>query len=255
MLLRLRDDILDTLPSNQLEAAILGLFTVVIAFQPAAVLLLLQQRGSILGASKGNAVSPFSSLLWKRIVDWVLIGLTFIIYIASMGNYAAYATAMDTGYSTRSFSAYMAASKGISYAGTALGLLLFLNVIITSIVLFVQAKRAQWTDPVTRRICHIGVPIFAIFALDWLIFTIYFANAVFYSADAVYTADLPEIIIEGVCRLGITTLLIFTMGLPGVEWVPTGGAPSYLETPGQWSNGKQEGNQPPFIPQQPYYQQ
>ncbi|KIM34029.1 hypothetical protein M408DRAFT_18990 [Serendipita vermifera MAFF 305830] len=157
ILLRLRDDILDSLTSNQINAAINGLWTMVVAFQPAAVLLLLQQRGSVLQASRGNTISVFSSLLWKRIVDWVLVVITFIMYIAYVGNYAAYLAGVESGsYSTSKYYAYLAASKGLSYTGTAFVLLMFLDVIITSIVLFIQSKRAQWTDPVKSNFLQYG---------------------------------------------------------------------------------------------------
>lgn len=255
ILTRLRDDILDSIATGQVNAALVGFFTVVVTFQPAAVLLLLQQRGSVLQASRGNAISVFPSLLWKRIVDWALIGLTFIIHISYVGNYAAYIAAIEAGYSSRTYSAYIAASKGLSYTLTAFFVLLCLDVIITSIVLFVQAKRAQWTDPVTRRICLIGVPLFAIYALEWLITTIYYGVTIFHTLEALYGANLADLIIESVCRLGITALLIVTMTLPGVEWVPVGGASGYPDTPGQWSDGTPVGNQPVFVPQQPYYQQ
>lgn len=235
--------------------ATLGITALVVAFQPAAVLFLLQQRGSVLQASKGNTISPFSSSLGKKIVDWVLVGLTFIVYIAYMGNVAAYATAADSGFSSASYLAYLAASRGLAYAGAAIFLLLCINVITTSIVLFVQAKQAQWIDLVTRYICLIIVPFFTVYGLESFIFTIYFGLVTFRSLEAGYTAVLVDFIIRGFIQLAITTLLIVTMSLPGVEWVPAGGPSSYLDTTGKWSNGKPEGNHPVFVLQPPYHQQ
>lgn len=265
VLTRVTWGILDSISGNKLSLAITGIFTVVIAFQPASVLWLLHQRGSVLRTSRENTVSPFSSLLWKRIVDWVLVGITFVIYIAAMAVSVALAVALENNAPGRVYTQYLEASRGLSHTITGLILLICIDIVVTSLVVFFQVKRAQWNDPIIRRLCQVIVPLFAVYGLQWLIFDIYYEVAVSPTFESRYTASLVGIIIEGISRLGITYVLIVTMSLSGVQWVLVGGAPSYLGTSEKpWVASKVDGSQPystpqqqplPLYPHQPYYQQ
>lgn len=143
-------DLSSSIP-NKISVCITACFTIVAPFLSAVVLWILQSRGAVLRASKNSTISPLSSLLWKRIVDWVLVGITFILYIASMGNFAAFVTAVETSYvSSAAYQRYSKTSQGLSHTILAFLLLLCIDIVATSITLFVQAKRAQWTDPVRK---------------------------------------------------------------------------------------------------------
>lgn len=254
VLTRIRYDYLDVLTANQISVAATGCFTVIAAFQPAVVLWLLQQRGSVMKASKGNALRPFSYRLWKRILDWALVGTLFIIYITFMANNATYVVAIENGTSNRIYNRFLNTSQGLSRAIIALILLSCIDVGVTSIVLFVQAKRAQWNDPVIRRLCQIIVPLFVIYGTLCLTFHIVYSVVVFKTTYSLYGANLAELVLIAMSRVGITTTLVVIMSLAGVQWTPEPMLPSYPESSGQqWSNSKHEETLLASVPQQSYY--
>lgn len=47
-----------------------------------------------------------------------------------------------------------------------------------------------------------------------------------------YNVRLAEVIVEGICRLGVTAAIISTMVVPGVQWIPTASlAPGFVQYP------------------------
>ena len=129
----------------QFSNGIRVLYAFALAFQPGVVLYLAHQRGALLRASR--EITPFPSQIWKKIADWVLVAITFLISIASVLNSAFYYNARYNG-SLQTSEDYVQANRGLSHAIVAISILLAINVVVSVIVLFVQGKQARWNDQV-----------------------------------------------------------------------------------------------------------
>jgi len=108
------------------------------AFIPAVVLYLVHQRGDILRAVRGNTTAPLATHLWKRILDWALTGLTFVMAIAAMGVYSDYLNSLVL--------ALHRTYLDLGHAAVAFATLLCIDVFISVIVQFVQGKDTQPAD-------------------------------------------------------------------------------------------------------------
>lgn len=104
-----------------------------------------------------------------------------------------------------------------------------------------------------------AVPLFVLYAAELLFFDIFtLAGSPIYDTLAF---NLANVIVDGVIEISITTVLILTMTLPGVQWTPQTVAPETAGVLGtQWgtpnSGWKQPypnagWNQPGYNPQQP----
>jgi len=101
-----------------------------------------------------------------------------------------------------------------------------------------------------------AVPLFVLYAAELLFFDIFtLAGPSDYDALAF---NLANVIVDGVIEISITAVLILTMTLPGVQWIPQMVAPATAGV--QWgtpnSGWKQPypnagWNQPGYNPQQP----
>lgn len=186
--------------TDRMNIATSILYILPVVLQPAAVLSLARQ----LSISKP----------WKRILDWTLVGVTFILYIAALAN--NYVAAGRTAIPTPSLvELYARTSQALGHTVTALVVLLSLDVIISSISLLVGTKPAPWIGHVNHQVASFGriiLPFSTAYALQWLTFHVYFAivpspsNS--YNALA---ADFSRVMVEGVGRIGITGGLIATM--------------------------------------------
>jgi hypothetical protein len=118
------------------------------AFRPAVVLYLLHQRGDILRAGKANAITPLSTYIWKRVLDWVLSALAWIMYTAAMGATASLNAAQYGGvfYNYNTSKNLRLASRGLGQTGFALVILLVINLVISTIIQFVQEKGTKPGD-------------------------------------------------------------------------------------------------------------
>lgn len=136
---------LDTLVYYKLLRGIDFLYAIELALRHAAFFLLIHQRGKLLQPSAQNRINiPVVALLWKRIVDWVLIAIAFLVYI----TYAAIATSVNfnRSISPQTLKAYTDAIQGLDHVITAMVILLAINVIASSWALYSASRRAKSTD-------------------------------------------------------------------------------------------------------------
>lgn len=134
---------------DRMNIAITFFYIVTVVLQPAAALSLIHQLGSALQVARKREVIPFVSRPWKRTLDWILVGVTFVIYIAALGNNAAYVAAVREGdISTSQVSQFSRVSQGLGHTTVALVVILSLNVVFSLISLFVEARHAHWSDQV-----------------------------------------------------------------------------------------------------------
>lgn len=239
-----RLDILDDIAENSLYTAVTFFWSVDAPFRPMVVLYLLHGRGDILRAVKARTMIPLSTYLWKRILDWVLTALAWVMYIAEIG---VTATRLDDIYGAyyypRQSAALLRAGVGLGNTGLALTLLLYINLIVSTIVQFVQGKGTSG-DLVTSRLLKVIVPLFVLYTIEVLAFNIY-SQVTTFELDGLYTFDLVNVIIDGGLTAAITSALILTMTIPGVHWTPEtavpGGIPPGPKT--QWAGWGQ-----PFPP-------
>ena len=148
----------DIQPADDLALTTSGslLWNIAIAFLPGVVLYLLHQRGDVLRAIRGNTTSPLASQVWKRIVDWILVVIAFAMFTGAVGIDAQlFATLYESdydygyGYETESeddLEALYQSSQDLWKAGLAFATLLAIDVLISSIIQFVQGRSAQPPD-------------------------------------------------------------------------------------------------------------
>lgn len=252
-----RVDILDNVVASQVSSAISFLAAVDEAFRPGVVLYLLHMRGDVLRAIKGGTITPVASQLWKKILDWTLVSLTFIFYVAMMGVRASWNERSNNFDLTEDeFWQFYEASKALGHVVIAFIILLCIDVFASIIIHFVQSKNAQASDPVATRLFAMAAPFFLIYALESLIIDIAVYTVDGYDPDSVNLADL---IIAGACKMLILLALLVTMTLPNVPWTApnTGASVAYPGAPmqqQQWSTPNSGWSQPLFNQQQPYYQ-
>jgi hypothetical protein len=228
------------------------------AFRPAVILYLIHNRAGLLLATLANKTHPLTSQIWKRILDWVLVGITFVFYIAYMGVNGTYYASLVNGTATNSqYRQYLNANRGLGHTLTAMVVLFAIDIIFSLITLFIHGKRAQAADLVVKRLLLVVAPVFALFAIATLAFDIYYStNLITNMTYAI--ANLIGIIVEGFCQVAITAGIISTMTLSGVQWTAqqAGEPATHPGTPGQWSTPNSGWTQPLYNPQQqPYYPQ
>ncbi|KIM34021.1 hypothetical protein M408DRAFT_325559 [Serendipita vermifera MAFF 305830] len=202
--------------TDRMNIATSFFYIVAVVLQPVASLSLARQLGFALQSARSLANGPIVSRPWKRTLDWTLVGVTFIIYIAALGNNASYVAAARRETPTTSQSqAYSRTSLALGHTITALVVVLSLNVIISLISLFRAAKRVQWSDQTFARLGYVIVPFSAAYALQWLIFHIYFATTSSTSTSYnVLAANFARVMVEGVCRIAITGGLLANLPEP-----------------------------------------
>jgi len=144
-------DNLSASDANSLNFAAEFFFNTNAAFKPAMVLYLIHVRGDVLRAIKGNTTSPLSTQIWKRILDWVLTGLAFVMFTGAMGV-SATQVAEYSNYDYDTFEQLYQASLGLSQTGLAFVVLLIITLVVSVIVEFSQGKRIPTNDLVRKRL-------------------------------------------------------------------------------------------------------
>jgi hypothetical protein len=147
-----RVDFSDFMTESNVITASTFFWDVDAAFRPAVVLYLLHQRGDILRAGKSNAITPLSTHTWKRVLDWVLTALAWVMYTGAMGAIAS----LDVTYYNGAFYDYdtlenlRLASRGLEQTGFALVILLVINLVVSTVVQFIQGKGTNPGDLVRK---------------------------------------------------------------------------------------------------------
>ncbi|KIM29001.1 hypothetical protein M408DRAFT_329040 [Serendipita vermifera MAFF 305830] len=217
----MRSLVIDNITKLRLSSASSFLGAVQDAFLPAVILYLLHLRGNVLRGVKGNTVTPIASQLWKRILDWSWVTLTFIFYLVLLGYRANWYNNLLSSMLTEDlFRQYVNISRGLAYTIDALRFLLFLNVIVSMIVHFVQSKNAQARDPVTTRLLIMAAPSFMIYAILSVAVDIILNVAATTATFNIEAFILAATIIMGICGIMILVALVNTMLLPNVQWTP-----------------------------------
>jgi hypothetical protein len=119
------------------------------AFLPIVPLSLIHVRGSALRSSQGTILDPIMSRKWKRIFDWALIGLVYILLVTYFATVVYRISAFNHGEIDLETDDKLAThSMYLNDAIVAFKLAAYLDVIISSIIMFVQTKKQNLTDPV-----------------------------------------------------------------------------------------------------------
>lgn len=109
------------------------------------VLYIIQKRGDILRAIGGDSVHPTSCQTWKRILDWLVVGLVCSARIASAGVGAAAYRATEN---TFSLDLFVEERRILGHTIIAMHIALYLYVIVSTIIQAKQSKRAKVPDQV-----------------------------------------------------------------------------------------------------------
>jgi hypothetical protein len=147
-----RVDFTDFMTSSNVNTASAFFWDVDAAFRPSVVLYLLHQRGDVLRAEKANAITPLSAHIWKRILDWVLTALAWVMFTGSMGAIASLDAIYYNGafYDDDFLENLRLAGRGLGLTGFALVILLVINLAVSTIVQFTQAKGTKSGDLVRK---------------------------------------------------------------------------------------------------------
>lgn len=251
--LSMRAPVIETSTQLRLSSASSFLGAVQDVFLPAVILYLLHLRGNVLRGVKGDTVRPIASQLWKRILDWSWVILTFIFCMVLLGYQANWYNNLPGSMLTEDlFQRYINVSHGLVYTITALHFLLCLNVFVSLIIHFVQSKKAQARDPVTTRLLILAAPFLMVYAINSVATNIIFNVAPITATFDVEAFVLAEIIILGICGIMILVALLTTMLLSNVQWTAQkgetlmehGGAP--VQQQQQWSTPTSNWSQPVY---------
>jgi hypothetical protein len=144
---------LTLLNGNALNSAAVIFLNFDVAFKPAVVLYLIHVRGDVLRAVKGNTTSPLSTQIWKRILDWVLAALAFIMFTGAISVTTAQLAEFDSGnYDQDYLQQLYHASLGLAHTGIAFVVLLVVTLTVSVIVQFIQGKGTLTNDLVRKRL-------------------------------------------------------------------------------------------------------
>ena len=136
---------------DRLVVAIGIFYAISVVLLPGSILLLIHNLGAKLKVEKIDAALPLTSRLWKRAFDWILIIITFMIYIATIATSAAYVSAArSNSLSTSQAKTLLRAYEIVWHILTALIVLLFIDILVSSIILFKAARRPQWNNKVSH---------------------------------------------------------------------------------------------------------
>ncbi|CCA73928.1 hypothetical protein PIIN_07881 [Serendipita indica DSM 11827] len=211
------------------------------AFRPAVCLWLVHLRGN-LARKVQNAPQPWVSQFWKRILDWSLVAITYLLETWSMGV-TAHAYAQDDSGQMNSdrFWAYIDMNRGLRFTILTFILLLAIDIIVSFIALKVVQKRMNFIDPITTRLLVAVLPFVAIYFIQSLVVTVY-PEGRSMTLEEFYGLELAGVILSGLCRVGIICGLLSTMTIPDAVWAPGQAIPNKEDI----SMSQQ--------PQQPFYQ-
>ncbi|CAG7849709.1 SubName: Full=Uncharacterized protein {ECO:0000313/EMBL:CCA71556.1} [Serendipita indica DSM 11827] len=183
-----------------------------IAFEPAVCLWLIHCRGELVTTSQFVNATPWVSQRWKRIVDWSLAALTFIIAI-TMTSVLLRAKVMrnEPRFNVNLYLYYLDVGRNLKFAVVGLGVLLLINVVISLIALKASQSRGRFVDRITTRLLFIVLPFVILGITQSLAFTIY--REINPSIGAIF--DLVVVVTGGICRIGTIGGLMATMRVFG----------------------------------------
>jgi hypothetical protein len=128
-------------------------FDFLIPFQMHAVLLYIaHQRGFLFQASQGKGIKPLAAQLWKRILDWALVAITFVLLISSTAIAAVENHVIEENHQSLSEAEYLKYThllEGFSHAITGMIVILAIDVFVTLLTLWLAQRRFQFRDPVS----------------------------------------------------------------------------------------------------------
>ncbi|PVF98001.1 hypothetical protein CPB86DRAFT_815157 [Serendipita vermifera] len=207
------------------------------AFLPGVVLYLLHVRSDITGQQQQAPM--FMSQKRKRAFDWALIGLIYLLFLVFFGwqiaDYSAYRNAVTTG---RIWYDSTLQRANLSHAILAFQFIAYLDVVVSSIVMYKQLKRCNTPDPVVTRIMW-GIPIFfLLFTIRWILTNIWQAGLTPSGFSLIAAA-----FVDGIASIAIAALFLWVMTFPGVQWTPLAGGgadqntPYTIQPPQNWQMG------------------
>ncbi|PVF98006.1 hypothetical protein CPB86DRAFT_873778, partial [Serendipita vermifera] len=120
---------------------------------PAVCLYLLHLRGDSLRTSQGTMFNPLMSRRWKKILDWVWIGLLYFLYVL----YFSLDTRSTDGYNHQQIDLDTSLqlwrqSVDLEHVVVAFRIVAYLIVIISSAIMFMQVKKQGIVDPAIKRL-------------------------------------------------------------------------------------------------------
>ncbi|KAG8828868.1 hypothetical protein FRC19_000256 [Serendipita sp. 401] len=186
-------------------------------FVYAVLLWLTHIRGQAFGGSRPGSSSTIVARTWKRVVDWVLVAVTFI-YIVALN---AYSTTKNLSHIRRiynndyssaehdDYEEFVKISQKLQHVSTALSLLLAIDVVASLFVLWFAQRRAKFTDSVVTRLLITSAPFVPPLTAMWLFYDIWVAKGI----QSILKANLAYVIIEGVCQIGIFASVVSTIDL------------------------------------------
>ncbi|CCA69421.1 hypothetical protein PIIN_03321 [Serendipita indica DSM 11827] len=213
------------------------------AFRPGVCLWLVHLRGNLSRITQSKTTKPWISQFWKRIVDWSLVVIVFLVGISQMAVLANKWVLLDRHQLTPTeYRTYLNVDRGLKFTSVAFGVLLEMNVIVSFIGLKVSQKRMNFVDPIATRLLVAVLPFVLLDLLEYLVFPIYAETHKVNDYDP-NSLTLADTIISGVVRVGIIWGLLSTMTIPNVVWGPGVAAAGLGYMP-----------QRPQPPQQAFYQ-
>ncbi|PVF97995.1 hypothetical protein CPB86DRAFT_399124 [Serendipita vermifera] len=200
------------------------LFEIEAGLRPALVLYLLHVRGSIIQKmNQANAFRPLMSELWKRVFDWAFISMNCLIGIALIA-YTHY-TFTHPAVSEVRASDYHDFRLDLSRACAGLRIVSYMLVVLSCMVMSAQLESRKLVDRVVNRLVA-TIPFFLLLIVDRLIALVLLSGG---DDQISLTFELASVIMQGISRVGITMLLVWTMKLPNVPW--TASSPSQIQPP------------------------
>ncbi|PVG03728.1 hypothetical protein CPB86DRAFT_304750 [Serendipita vermifera] len=119
-----------------------------VALLPGVCLYLIHTRGNILS----KTFTPITSQKWKKSFDFVMVGLLFVLSLAYFAFLAHDMNAVN--HHRMSFDTWRARAGHLSrlnHATIAVKILIYIDVIVPSIVMFVQARKRQTAHAVRQQ--------------------------------------------------------------------------------------------------------
>jgi hypothetical protein len=136
----------DDMSTNDVFFASNFFYEINLSFLPAIPLYLLHLRGSVLSTEQGKTFNPLMSQLWKRILDWVLVGVTYILLLSEFCLLVHDTTILFNDLDYVAWSSRQQTRLTFYHIVEAVTLLAYLNVIISSTVMASQLKNHKLID-------------------------------------------------------------------------------------------------------------
>ncbi|CCA76120.1 hypothetical protein PIIN_10120 [Serendipita indica DSM 11827] len=190
-----------------------------LAFGPAVCLWLIHLRGSLAPTVEAKPLHLWVSQSWKRILDWLLVAVTFILAISMTVIinivWMEYGAGHLRGDQVTHF---LIVNRNLNFAVVAFGLLLSIDIAVSLISLKVTQRRVHFIDPLTTRLVVAVLPFVVLRFIESLVLTIYPESYAMRYTDY-DVLILLTIILGGLCTVGFIGGVASTMTIPNVLWV------------------------------------